>query len=818
MDTLFAHVLLPLPLPGLYTYRVPRELNEEIGFGKRVVVPFGKSKRYSALVIEIKTTPPKLYEAKYLEHVLDEEAIVSAEQVALWRWMASYYMCTLGEIMSCALPGGFRLDSETKLMLAGGAHISSEALTDREYLVVEALELNEVLSMKEVSEILSLKTIHPIVKKLIEKGVVQLYEEAKQRYKPKKVDYIGLAAPYQSEKGLQGLFDSLTNAPAQQAYVMKFVELNHFFSAVPKPVLKKNLIQAVNASPGALQALVKKEIFLIEHQTVNRIQGTDALKSIAELSTEQGKAYKSIKEEFTRHSVVLLHGVTGSGKTEVYMKMIDEELERGGSILYLLPEIALTTQIITRLKAVFGKTVGVFHSRMNEHERVEVWNRCLNGDFKIIIGARSSVFLPFTNLSLVIIDEEHEPSFKQYDPSPRYHARDTAILLASRTKAKTLLGSATPSVESYWNAQRGKYGLVELNKRFSGVQMPEVQVADVKDDLKKKKMHNHFTELLFLEIEAALEAKEQVILFQNRRGFSPYIQCETCGWTPYCKRCDVGLNYHKYTNKLKCHYCGYQLNMPVMCDACGSKKLTLTGFGTEKIEEDLELLFPKAKVARMDFDTTRGKHAYERLIEAFEERQIDILVGTQMVSKGLDFDHVSLVGVLSADQLLNFQHFRAFERSYQLMTQVAGRAGRKQKRGKVIIQSFQPYHTIIRQVMDGGFKEMYREQLLERRNFKYPPFYKLIHVSIRHRDRHVVDNAAAFLGGLLRKGFGDRVLGPEYPAVARIRNRYHKDLLIKIEREASLTQAKQRLQDYIDELAIHELHKKVRVVVDVDPQ
>lgn len=819
METKFADVILPVPIPGMYTYRVPWELNEDVEVGKRVVVQFGRSKLYSGIVRKVHPFPPQKYEAKYIQSVLDESIVVTELQFKFWEWIVEYYMCYLGDVMQAALPGGLKLSSETRIVLNPDHGIKGDQLTDQEYVVTEALETNEVLSLPEVTEILGIKTVYPIIKSLIEKKVVMIEEELKERYRPRMATYVRLAGDYAREEQLEEAFNQLSRAPKQLQLLMKFVELSRFFSEEPQEVKKLALQKSIDAGAAQVNSLVKKGIFELYEVEEGRLSTWDKEKrNVHDLSEDQQKAFDEIKSSFQEKPVCLLHGVTSSGKTEIYVKLIKETLAEGKQVLYLLPEIALTTQIINRLRNFFGDEIGVYHSKFNQSERVEIWKDLLEKKrFNIVLGARSALFLPFTDLGLIIVDEEHETTFKQYDPAPRYNARDASVVLAHMHGAKVLLGSATPSVESYTNAKEGKYGLVELFKRFGGVQLPEIQVADLKDEAKKKKMKAHFSSFLAKHIEEALENKEQIILFQNRRGFSPFIQCETCGWTPFCKRCDVGLTYHKYLNKLKCHYCGYEARMPKTCEACGSHEVKLNGFGTEKIEEDIELIFPKASVARMDLDTTRSKNAYQRIINDFEDRQIDILVGTQMVTKGLDFDNVALVGVLNADQMLNFQDFRAHERSYQLMSQVAGRAGRNKKRGKVIIQSYQPYHPIIRNVIQSEYFEMYTQQIIERRNFKYPPFYRLIQFTLKHKDKDHLNNGAAHFGKVMRTKFGDRVLGPEYPAIARIRNLYQKQILLKIEKTASIKKAKEIIKDKLIDFAQDKEFKSIRIIVDVDP-
>ena len=824
VNTHFVDVILPLAIPNAYTYRVPKGWEELMQVGQRVIVQFGKgNKQYSAIVAKIHQQAPINYQAKYLESLLDENPILFPEQLRFWEWISTYYMAHLGEVMNSALPGGLRLASETRVLLHPEYEAVVNELRDDEYLVVEALELRNVLDLSEISEILGVKHIQPKVKSLIEKKAVITEEEIKQRYKPKMVDYVRLTDKASDEAKMKVIFDDLERAPRQLEMLMTYLQLSQHYSQKPKEVKKLQLQKAVNASASLLNELVKKEVFEVYQVEAGRLEAGQVSTHQKDLSEAQEEAMDSIKTHWQEKDVVLLHGVTSSGKTEVYIKLIQEALDRGEQVLYLLPEIALTTQIVLRLQAIFGDKVGVFHSRFNENERVEVWNNVLKfkagvfEDFQIILGARSALFLPFHKLGLIIVDEEHENTFKQYDPAPRYQARDAAIVLAMMQKAKVLLGSATPSVESYYNAQQGKYGLVELMKRHGNIQLPEILVADVKDATKKKKMKSHFSPMLLEMMEDSLEEGKQIILFQNRRGYSPILMCETCGNAPQCVNCDVSLTYHKFKKELNCHYCGHHRKLPATCPSCGDTNLRVKGFGTEKIEEELAIYLPEAKIARMDLDTTRAKKAYHQIITAFQEKEIDILVGTQMVTKGLDFEDVALVGVLNADNMLHFPDFRAFERSYQLMSQVSGRAGRKGKRGKVVIQSFNPDHQIIRQVIDHDFAGMYKNELIDRRNFHYPPFYRLIHLNLRHKNQQKLHQAAQVLARQLKGTFGKRVLGPEEPSIARIRNYYHQNIMLKLEKAASIPKSKQLLRELLQAFAQSEEGRSVRVVIDVDP-
>lgn len=824
-ETIFIDVILPLSLPNLFTYRLPESLNEAVQVGQRAVVPFGRGgKLYSALVKKIHNNPPTEYQAKYVESLLDEQLIVNSKQLKHWEWISDYYIANPGDVFSAALPGALKLASETKIVL--NTEFEKEKindLNDNEYLIFEALEVRNILDLQEISEILNIKNVHKVVKSLIEKRAIVVEEDLKRKYKPKLVSFLRLTEYADDEENLKVIFDELSRANKQLEALMSFIQLSNRYGE-KKEVKKLELQKAANVNASVITQLVKKNVFEIYDIAVDRIGNySDELIGDKTLNEHQAKALTEIKEHFLKKDTVLLHGITGSGKTEIYIKLIQDTLEQGKQVLYLLPEIALTTQLIVRLQKVFGDSIGVYHSKFNENERVEIWNQVLEFEhtksnrFQIVMGARSAMFLPFSNLGLVIIDEEHETSFKQFQPAPRYNARDAAIVLANIHKAKTLMGSATPALETFYNAQQGKYGFVELNKRHGGVQLPEILCADIKEASRKKMMKSHFSPLLMKEMEEAFEKKEQVILFQNRRGYAPFLLCEECGHVPECNNCDVSLTYHKYSNQLRCHYCGQNKKMPNSCNACGSTRVTLKGFGTEQIEEELALYFPKIKVARMDADTTRSKNAYHQLITDFEERNIDVLVGTQMVTKGLDFDNVALVGILNADTMLNFPDFRAFERAYQMMSQVSGRAGRKAKRGKVIIQTYDPYHRIIRQVIETDYEGMYNNELVERKQFHYPPFHRLIHFTLKHRDRDVVNAGADEFTNELKKKFGGRVLGPEFPVISRIKNQYHKNALVKIEREASIVKVREIISEIKNNFESFSNYKAVKITIDVDP-
>jgi primosomal protein N' (replication factor Y) len=817
--TYFVDVVLPLAVDRLFTYRVPLVLNDLIQKGVRVVVPFGKTKFQTGIVIDIHENPPKEYQVKYVESVLDEKPIVVGKQVKFWNWLAEYYMSTMGEVMNAALPGNFKLGSETKIALHPDFDRDAAELSDDAFILVEALSVQETLDLIEVSSIISKKNVHPFIKNMIDQRVVISVEELKWKYRPKYATYLCLDEAYNNENNLRALLDTLEKS-AQK--VKQFESLMVFLRNKDQdsPYVAKADLLNDGATESSLKSLEKNGVLRFESIEISRLKEKGAGEiERKSLSAAQNQALSEIKTVFESKDVCLLHGVTGSGKTEIYVELIEEQLQLGKQVLFLLPEIALTTQLIDRLSAYFGDLVGVYHSKFNQNERVEIWNAVLHKDpkrFRVIVGARSAVFLPFTDLGLIIVDEEHESSFKQHDPSPRYHGRDAAIVLGMIHKTKTLLGSATPSMESYYNAQLDKYGLVELNERFGGIQLPEILVADLSEERKNKASHAVFSQFLIDEMQLALNQQEQIILFQNRRGYTPYWMCEICHWTPTCKSCDVTLTYHKHSNMLKCHYCGYGTAPMGSCGNCGSNRIKMVGFGTERIEDELSILLPNAKIGRLDLDSTRSKEGYAQVLDAFGRREIDILVGTQMVTKGLDFDHVSLVGILDADQILRFPDFRSFERGFQLMTQVAGRAGRKTKRGKVIIQTGQPDQWIIQQVIKNDYQTMFKQELLERKNFNYPPFTKIIQLTLKHRDQNHLEGSAALLANGLKEVFGSRVIGPEYPLVKRVQNFYIKTIRLKMEREYSQKQVKEKIKLIIDQYYADPMNKSVKISIDVD--
>ena len=822
----FAEVIVPLALSKTFTYSISEAEFHYIQVGMRVAVPFGKSKIYTALVVELHQREPLLYEAKEIHQILDEKPIVNEIQIKHWQWIASYYMCAIGDVYRGALPSALLLESETIISQKSNQFIDESQLTDDEFLVYQALQQQSSLKIQDIIKILNKKSVLPIIQKLIAKEIVVLQEEISEVYKPKLVRYIRLNTKYNSNEGLSELLDILKNAVKQKEIVLSYFQLT---ASEKKPITVKQLIETSNSTSAVVKALIDKTIFEEYYIKEDRIHFVGTLKEEAlQLSSAQELAFQEIEKSFASKEVCLLHGVTSSGKTEIYIQLIERYLQQQKQILYLLPEIALTTQLVGRLREYFGDKVAVYHSKHNNNERVEVWKQVLENAPKaqIVIGARSALFLPFSNLGLIIIDEEHEQTFKQQDPAPRYHARDAAIILSNlhqanlgkdgQGRAKVLLGSATPSIETYFNAQSGKYGLVELFERYGKAVMPDIELVDLKDKYFRKKMTGHFSDTLIEEITATLAVGEQVILFQNRRGFSPIVECMTCGHVPQCQQCDVSLTYHKHKNQLRCHYCGYSMANPTVCHACSSPHLTTKGFGTEQIQQELVTLFPNAKIGRMDQDTTRGKFGFEKIIDSFKNREVDILVGTQMLAKGLDFDNVSLVGIMNADTMLYHPDFRAFERSFQMMTQVSGRSGRSEKKGKVIIQTYNVFHNTIQQVTHNDYTGMYKEQLYERQIYKYPPYYRLIKLTLKHRNLDTLKESSKWLYEVCSQNLKVPVLGPEEPAIGRIRNEYIRTIMIKIPQNHSLQGTKKTIQKILDSFDTVSQFRTVKVVVNVD--
>ncbi len=821
-ELLYADVIIPLNLADTYTYSVPDKFKPVIKIGMRVLVQFGRKRIYTGIVKNIHENKPELYETKEIHEILDSTPIVNQLQLRFWDWIASYYMCSIGEVFRAALPAGLKLESETNVFLQADSE-NIKDLNQREEQLLNVLKKEKVLSITKINSLLEQKQSITLVKSLIEKGAVYVEERLRKSYKPKTEKYIRLDKEINSEEQIQEIFDKLGRAKAQLKLMMAYISLSKCFSDFKiVEVPKKLLLEKSGVSSAILQSLIKKSYLEEYTKVVGRLPEDDYnTKELAVLNNAQQNAFKEIKQHFKTKDIVLLHGITSSGKTELYIHLIAETLKKEKQVLYLLPEIALTAQIINRLKEVFGKDIGIYHSKFSDSERVEVWLKVqkpnYNDSYKIILGVRSSIFLPFNNLGLIIVDEEHENSYKQYSPAPRYNARDLATVLAKLHEAKTLLGSATPSLESYYNVETNKYGLVELLTRYRDIQMPEIIIADMLTARKKKQMKSLFTPELIDNIGITLSENKQVILFQNRRGFSPYIECADCGWIPNCKHCDVSLTYHMKSNNLVCHYCGYTHAMISECPACGNINLQTKGFGTEKVEDEIKLFFPKARLLRMDLDSTRSKHGYEKIISAFETGKVDILIGTQMVTKGLDFDHVSLVGILNADNMLNFPDFRAFERSFQLMSQVSGRAGRKHKRGKVIIQVTNPKHQIIKDVVENNYKNMYYQQIQERKNYKYPPFYRIIEITVKHKDYNKTNSASKVLASILKSHFGSNILGPESPLINRIQNYFIKKIIVKIPRSQTVSRNKFMILKAGKYVNTNKNYKDVKIVFNVDP-
>ncbi len=813
--TLYAEVVLPLPLPRVFSYAVPEEFVSKLQFGIRVEVPFGKNKRYSALVVSLSNTPPEGYKVKPIINILDDEPIIYPVQYQFWKWIAGYYFSTVGEVMNAALPAYLKLSGETNILLSPLYSDNFEHLSEKEYLIASALKNREEFSIDEARKILDQKTVMPIIKKMLDEKIIYLHETLKEKYKPKKVLCVRYAEPYASDSSkLAQAFELTKSAPKQTETLLAYAQL----SKTKTDIRKQELYKMANSSAAALNGLVKKGILEIYDKNISRIETyDDDLAQAHPLTAQQTRAIGEIDRHFEEKNTVLLHGVTGSGKTRVYIEKIWEAISNGGQVLYILPEIALTSQIIGRLRQIFGDDIVVYHSRLNNNERVEIWQQVLEGK-PIVLSARSGVFLPFQHLKLLIVDEEHDQSFKQFDPAPRYHGRDAGLMLANLFKAKSILGTATPSLETYVNAKNNKYGLVSMPDRFGNIMLPKIFLVDLKKEAKEHKLQSHFSSFLLDEIKATLANKQQVILFQNRRGYAPTLTCNACGWYSECKNCDIGLTYHKYSDNLRCHFCGFHQKLPHACPTCGTQPLTLAGFGTQKIEEELKIFFPQAKTGRMDYDTTGGKTGFERIINAFDAREIEILVGTQMVTKGLDFDNVGLVGIMSADQLLFFPDFRAAERAFQQMTQVSGRAGRKNKRGKVVIQAFQSTHPVIKDVMDGQFETFIQRELAERKAFGYPPYMRLIRLTIKHRQYQNVETGAKLVAHILNRGIKGQVIGPAWHAIPRIRNQYQMTILIKLSRQKGiLAHTRSILDQAIVSLKSQKGLSGVRVNVDVDP-
>lgn len=811
----FAEVILPIAIRGTFTYGIPDPLLEEVTPGKRVEVRFGKDfadkggNLYTGVVSQILENS-QVTSIKPIISVLDTAPLIQPYQLEFWEWIAQYYACSKGEVMNAAFPAHFKLAGETVITLAEGTSTLTGDWSDEEYLIGEALEIRNEITLDDVARILQRNSIYPLIKKMLEKQLIFVKTDLKEKYTPKIIQFVTLANP----DFLEESFNKVGKSQRQTEALLAFIQLSKGKNAVKAG----EIIKLCGADSSVLKAMEKKGIFVIEAKESSRLDTfSGTVEMPGELSKEQLNAVQELKSLFKEKNIHLLFGVTGSGKTRVYIELIREALNRGEQVLYLLPEIALTAQLTARLSKVFGHQVGVYHSKMSNNERVELWNEVIQGK-SLIVGARSALFLPFSKLKLIIVDEEHDASYKQNEPAPRYQGRDTAIYLGQLTDAKVLLGTATPSMETYFNVRSGRYGMVTLDNRFGGVSMPKIEVIDAKRELKKSGFKSQFTEPLLNAIHNTLQIKEQVILFQNRRGFAPTYRCMDCGWHVECIHCDVSLTYHKYSNELKCHYCGYKSELPNKCGQCGSKGLVLVGFGTEKIEDELKIHFPDAKIGRMDLETVRTKHAHSRLIGDFEEKKIDILVGTQMVTKGLDFEDVGLVGIISADQLLQYPDFRSSERAFQLMAQVSGRSGRKNKQGTVLIQAFNTSHPVLAEVISNDFEAFYSREIMERQMFKYPPYSRLIKITLKHKKPEVVNKAALFFSNYLKKYLGNRVIGPAVPYIARVRSLYLLDIIIKLEKDGGwINKSKQVIKDAADLTLREQGCTTVRIITDVDP-
>lgn len=822
-NRLFANVILPLPLNKLFTYAVPNEFGDTIQPGCRVIVQFGKKKFYSAVVKEIHQTKPQDYTTKDILSLVDENPVVPAHLLEFWTWLASYYLCTEGDVYRAALPAGLRLESKTNIFINPNAESEKQELSAKEELIMQIIRDKKITTINELAAITKEKLLLPLINNLVKKKHILAEEVIRETYKPKFERYITLNSSVNSEIKLEEIFKDLQKAKKQLGLLMRFLQIAGKIDFPQTTVLVplKKIQVTSEFSPQALNSLVLKNVLTIEKTITGRLDLNPRDVNLPKgLNENQQTAIDEIRTEFEGKNVVLLHGVTGSGKTEIYIQLIKDQIKNHKQVLYLLPEIAITTQIINRLRYVFGETVGVYHSRFPDSERVEIWNNLLRNDnqtYKIVLGVRSAIFLPFRQLGLIIIDEEHENTFKQQDPAPRYHARDAGIVLSGLMSAKCLLGTATPAIESYFNAKSGKYGLVKLSDRFGNIKMPEIKLADMCEARKKKQMQSIFTPQLLAMIKTTVENREQVILFQNRRGFSPYLECNLCGWVPYCKNCDVSLTYHKTGDQLKCHYCGFSTQIFTACKACENPTLSTRGFGTEKIENELQIFFPGLRAIRMDFDSTRSRKDYEKIIEEIESGRANILVGTQMISKGLDFDNVGLVGILNADNMLNFPDFRAHERSFQLMAQVSGRAGRKNKMGKVLIQTNSPEHEIIKMVVNNDYERLFEQQISERKKYNYPPYCRLVEINIKHKNQALAESAAMELSRKLVSVFNSRVLGPEAPLIPKLHNLYQQKILLKLEKQINLVKSKEIIRQSIQSLLSIEKYSTIQVIPDVDP-
>lgn len=823
-DPLFAEVIVPVSVPGTFTYAVPDEMEKEAETGKRVLVQLGRNKIHAGIIAELHHRSPVKFEAKPLLSILDDRPLITEVHIRFWNWISSYYMATPGEVMHAALPQGLRLQSETVYRTDSDALKDAADLTRQEHAMIETMAEEGLETIDDIRKSVFGNDGVKIARRLIDRGVLVTGQQVRERYTPKTINMIELGAPYRDEKRLSELMEGMTRAPAQLSALEEFVRLSGMFLDDQEREVSRNALSEAGVNSNTILNLLKKGVFVQHEKTVSRIREAVAPEQLSlpvTLTAKQQSALEKTREFHKDVPVVLLHGVTSSGKTEVYIHLIEEQLRHGRQVLYLMPEIAITTQIIARLKKIFGERVGVYHSKYSDAERVELYlniaGQGLSNPCDIVLGVRSALFLPFRNLGLIIIDEEHEYTYKQTDPAPRYHARDAATIAGVYQNARLIFGSATPSFESMHNARSGKYGLVELHDRFGEIAMPEIIIADIARARKRKQMRSHFTPELIRALDETLEKGKQAILFQNRRGYANYLQCTECSYIMKCTRCDVSMTYHRYRNEMICHYCGVRTAVPKTCPDCQQSSMIMRGFGTEKIEDELGIMYPEVSLGRLDLDRIHSRKGFERVLGDFESGKTQVLIGTQLVTKGLDFEHVHLVGVIDADSMMHFPDFRAFERSFQVMMQVSGRAGRRAERGKVVIQTSDPDHPVISSVLAHDYHGLYRDQMAERKMFRYPPFVRLIRLTLRHEIPSIVEGGAAFLAGELKEIFGNRVLGPQQPLVAKTHGKHIRQILMKIEKESSFERARQLTGELLEIFALNPVYKQIRLTVDVDP-
>lgn len=821
---MFAEIILPLPIYSTFTYDIPAEMSGDVGVGSRVLVQFGQRKFYTGIISFLHNNEPEGYGVKPISAVLDPVPIIRYPQLKLWEWMASYYLCAPGEVFKAAIPTGLKPESTTQVSINPDFDLSQldGKLSEQSAEIIQLLSSEKKLSIAEIEKGTGIKNVMVILRRLLDTGAIEISEKILERYRPKMQRMIRLNAEPGDNEALHSFMDLTTRSKRQERALIAYLDLSgwlHAGNKEPGEVARETLLEKSGATPGILKAMEEKGIFVSYTRTVNRFKENASDKiSLPALSPAQENAKREIISSFSEKSVTLLHGVTGSGKTEIYSHLIKATLDAGRQVLFLVPEISLTTQLTDRLRKFFGDSMVVYHSKFSDNERVDVWKRLLaTNDPLLILGVRSSVFLPFSNLGLIIIDEEHESSYKQFDPAPRYNARDTAIMLSTMHGAKVLLGSATPAIDTYYKAKEGKYGLVTISERFEGATLPQVEVVDMRDQKKRKLNTGIFSAPLRLATSEAINSGKQALLFQNRRGFAPFVVCRNCGWSPKCVNCDVSLVYHKYSDSLRCHYCGYSIQRPTLCPACEENSVEVYGYGTERIAEETHQLLPDAKVARMDLDTTRNKSSYQEIIEDFSTHSSDILVGTQMLSKGLDFGNVTVVGVINADSLLNFPDFRSNERAFNMLEQVAGRSGRRESKGSVYIQTSDPDNPVLDFVKAHDYVGFYEREIKSRRKLNYPPFTRIINIYLKNKDPHHVDEAALLLANSLRSVFGNRLLGPQKPIVSRIATYYMQSIMLKIEANASMQKVKHILRTLYESLARDPRIKSSIIYYDVDP-